>query len=348
MGLKGKYILFFGVSFFGYEKNMKLELERQGAIVHYYNERSISLAFQRALLKIHPAIFYYKTKKYYLRILDENMDFNPDYIFFWGPDMVFGTTLKKIKLLFPKSELITYLSDSVISNNHIMNNLRYFDRIITYDRIDYIKLINMGLNVQFRPLFFVDDYSIEHTKDDLKYDITFIGTIHSDRYDIIKEISEIAESENYNFYTFKFLQAKFMYYYYKFLNKGFRNATINDFDYEKKSAKFIANIYNQSKCILDMQFPKNNGLTMRTIETMASKKKLITTNKDIKEYKFYNPNNILIIDRQNIKIDPNFLKSEFEEVEDIMKPYSLEEWIKDIFLFSNQDYIPNLFLEEDD
>ena len=70
---------------------------------------------------------------------------------------------------------------------------------------------------------------------------------------------------------------------------------------------------------------------MRTIEMIGMNKKIITTNQTIKEYDFYNPNNICVIDRNNININTNFFDAQYEPLSDqIYIKYSLEQWIKDI------------------
>ena len=51
-------------------------------------------------------------------------------------------------------------------------------------------------------------------------------------------------------------------------------------------------IFSDSRCILDAPQAGQVGLTIRTIECLGAKRKLVTTNSDIKNYDFYNENNI--------------------------------------------------------
>ena len=70
---------------------------------------------------------------------------------------------------------------------------------------------------------------------------------------------------------------------------------------------------------------------MRTIEMIGMHKKLITTNQAIKKYDFYNPDNIAVIDRNDIAIPEGFLDKPYSEIEDaIYNRYSLESWIIDV------------------
>jgi hypothetical protein len=65
---------------------------------------------------------------------------------------------------------------------------------------------------------------------------------------------------------------------------------------------------------------------------MGLQKKLITTNSDIKNYDFYNPNNILIIDIKRPEIPKAFFENEYEKLpEDIYNKYTLSGWIKNVF-----------------
>lgn len=54
-----------------------------------------------------------------------------------------------------------------------------------------------------------------------------------------------------------------------------------------------------SKAQIEIQHPSQKGLTTRAFESLGTKTKLITTNPAIRQYDFYNSNNILIIDRNN-------------------------------------------------
>jgi len=95
----------------------------------------------------------------------------------------------------------------------------------------------------------------------------------------------------------------------------------------------ILNIISKSKTVLDIQHPDQSGLTMRTIEMLGAKRKLITTNSNIRNYDFYRKKNIYIIDRDNPKLDKSFFQSNYKNLsKDVYQKYSLENWLKTIFL----------------
>ena len=76
---------------------------------------------------------------------------------------------------------------------------------------------------------------------------------------------------------------------------------------------------------------QTQDVLMRTIEILGLKRKFITTNKDIVNYDFYNPNNIMVIDREQPQIDFNFFDLPYEELDDnLYNKYSLKNWILEV------------------
>lgn len=158
--------------------------------------------------------------------------------------------------------------------------------------------------------------------------MSFVGTIHSDRLKILNEIEKIAKEKDKKVFFYKYLQSWFMYYYHYFRQKEFRRTKPKDYQYNKLSAKQIIEISQKSRCIVDIQHSNQTGLTMRTFEMLGLKKKLITTNRTIKDYDFYNDNNICIIDPNNIQIPEEFLLTPYEPISyEVYDKYSLKNWV---------------------
>ena len=65
----------------------------------------------------------------------------------------------------------------------------------------------------------------------------------------------------------------------------------------------------QCKIVLDLQHPKQQGLSFIVFEALTYGKKLITLNQDIVTYDFYRPENIHVVEDINaIKFQTLFLK----------------------------------------
>jgi hypothetical protein len=329
INLKNKKILFISTSFFEYENKIKNKLLEFGAYVDYFDERPFKNTFLKALLKINPILFKSITIKYFNIILKNIETRDYDYVFIIKCEIIPISILKKFKKNFKSAKFILYLYDSINNIIGIEPKFSYFDSIFTFDMQD----VNNFPNLIFRPLFFIDNLKshIEfNTK--IRYDISFIGTIHSDRLKIIKKIEQLCEKNGYNYFFYPYLQAKFIYYFYRLIKSEFRNTNIFFFKFKKLDTSDLVKIINSTKVILDIQHPKQTGLTMRTIETIALRKKIITTNNSIMSYDFYHPNNVHIISRNEVAIPKDFLESPFREVNDeIVNRYSLESWIIEIF-----------------
>lgn len=91
----------------------------------------------------------------------------------------------------------------------------------------------------------------------------------------------------------------------------------------------LLEMVNQSRCIVDIVPRDVNGLTLRPLEALFLGKKLITNYNRIKEFDFYNPSNIFIIEYDNPTNLKEFLDSPSSPVDISIKEYYLfDNWIK--------------------
>ncbi|WP_131494903.1 hypothetical protein [Flavobacterium sp. MEB061] len=124
---------------------------------------------------------------------------------------------------------------------------------------------------------------------------------------------------------------------FKFIITGKkRPKNINDNIIYTKKPIFIDALMEElenSNVYLDLIRHGHNGLSFRIFEALAMQKKIITTNKSIAEYDFYNPNNILILDENSeIDINPDFFKTPYQPLSDaVYYKYTIENWVKTIF-----------------
>ena len=87
-------------------------------------------------------------------------------------------------------------------------------------------------------------------------------------------------------------------------------------------------LISNSKAILDIMPPAQNGLTLRAMESLFLEKKLITDNLHIKKEAFYNKNNIFIIGEDNMINLKSFLNTPYEKIDPKIKMnYEFDQWI---------------------
>ena len=91
-------------------------------------------------------------------------------------------------------------------------------------------------------------------------------------------------------------------------------------DYLKKVSK--------AKAILEYNAYDQHGLSLRVMESIFFEKKLITNNKHIKKYKFYNRNNIFIIGEDKWSNVKKFINSKYKKNDKkIIDYYDFDKWI---------------------
>ena len=115
------------------------------------------------------------------------------------------------------------------------------------------------------------------------------------------------------------MPSKLKYIYHKIFAPEFKELSFSDFQTKKMSSNQVMKVISESQCILDAPQAGQTGLTIRTIECLGAKRKMITTNKDIKKYDFYNDSNILVFEG-SIDKNSKFFTTPYVEVrEDIYK-----------------------------
>lgn len=328
MFLKGKRILFFSAKAFGIPENIVATLEKFGATVDYYDERPANTFAVKALIRLNRNLIASYINMYHNKIICETKDVHYDFIFFIKGESFSEHNLKRLFALHPEAITVIYHWDSIANNRNALNLLPNFDFAYSFDKPDCEKL-----QIRFLPLFYFDEYKdVALSDSEKKYDLLFVGTTHSDRYRFITNIVSQINALGGRCYTYFFFQGRIMFYRAKLQNKEMRNLSLKDVHLKPMSKSQLLDLYRQSRIIVDIQHPKQTGLTLRCMEAIGAKKKLITTNVNIKGYDFYNPNNILVVDRMDPKVDQDFLSSEYKELpESIYEKYSISSWVKTIF-----------------
>jgi hypothetical protein len=332
MILKNKNILLISVTFFNYENLIKKQLETMGASVDLFDERPSNSFFSKAIIRIKKEVYSVKINQYFKEIIDKIKDTKYDYFL-----LIKGEATPKFFLDFletnnPGIQFIFYTYDSVKNNSNCLEILNYFDLKFTFDSQDALQY-----KMSFRPLFFAEDYgNLNGNNRDFKNDLAFIGTAHSDRYRISENAKSWCEKHHLKMFAFYFSPSKILFKLKKITEKEFKNFDGKKISFKSLAHQEIVAIYENTKVILDINHPGQNGLTMRTFETLGAGRKLITTNPKVKTYPFYDPQNIYVIERGNIQFEEDFFKTNFKEMSyEIRESMSLKGWILEVFELSS-------------
>ena len=240
----------------------------------------------------------------------------------------------------PRATTIVFvakLRSATSFNPNGLNVLPLFDEKFTFDKSDSIKY-----NISFRPLFFIDQYGKLRGVNNLhktNQNLLFVGTAHTDRYLISNIIVSWCKKNKINTNTYYFIPGLMVFFFKKIFDKSFSGFNYNSLSVKPLSIEQLLQLYKTATIILDIHHPDQSGLTMRTFEALGAGKKLITTNAFIKEYFFFNENNILIIERNQTEFNYDFFLSPVKFYDNEMySKMSIEGWLNEIFFSSDGDF----------
>ena len=324
-----KKLLLIAPVFFDYYKEMIKEAEMLGYEVDYVCDAPSNTNISKALGRINKKFIEGATKKYFkkdvLPIIEQK---KYDIVLIVG-GMTFALTpsmIKKIKETNAQARFVMYQWDSEKNLPYSTKIHQYMNQLYTFDLNDCETMSKY----KFLPLFYTRTYEKIGNKktDKYDYDCSYIGTAHPQKYKDINMISNAVKGIMPKQFIYHYMPSKLKYFYHKLLAPEFKRARLDDFKMIKVPTDKVMDVFEKSKCVLDAPQAGQTGLTIRTIECLGAKRKLITTNKDIVKYDFYNKNNILVFDGA-IDEKSDFFKLDYQDIEQgIYEKYSLREWLK--------------------
>lgn len=319
-----KRVLFISPNFFSYSEIIKKKLIEKGYEVDWFDDRPSTNIIDKCILRVNRNLLKSKIKRYFYNNIYKSMEEKKYDIVFVILGQSFNQEMfNDLRKINPNARYVLYLWDSVKNFPHILDLSKAFDETYSFDNLDCEKY-----NFKFLPLFYNEE---KKDNSNIKYDVTFIGTIKKGKLSQFKKIEKELNNQYSNNYFYLYLQSKLVYLYNKILNKEFKHSNIKDFKYKKISYDENNRLILNSKIILDIPMANQNGLSMRTFECLGYHKKLITTNSNVKNYDFYKEENIYYFDGNEIDFNNIFFNSEYQELdEEILNKYSLDRFIKEL------------------
>lgn len=325
--LKGKKVLMFSPLGFctHYTVHIADELRRRGAEVRVFDERPS----QATLAKIYMYFFRSLAPQYFMNylksIVKQTKGFNPDIVFVVRGQAFDVATLSYLRSVYSNASFIYYQWDP-LCGKRIKDILDMYDKAFSFDTED----VKNNPEFKFRPSLYLDEYIQIADSGSKKYDVTFVGTLYNNRCPVIKRFMDYFEKHGLKSFFYLYMPS-WTLYLWDFIRKG---SFVSPKRMRFTPMSYIQNVdvVKQSKCVLDIVYSKQTGLSMRAFESMAAKRKYITNNAIVAEYDFYDPQNILIVDNENLEIPKSFIDTPFREIDStIMHKYSVEGFVDEIF-----------------
>ncbi|MCW4461893.1 hypothetical protein OK349_09245 [Sphingomonas sp. BT-65] len=322
--LKGRRILFIAPRFFGYDLEIANGLRKRGAHVDWLADRPYDTAAMAALTRFVPQMILPFADRLYDRQLSALGPASYDHILVLNGQTVSREFLKSLRAQFPSAVFTLYMWDSLENRGRTIENFPLFDRLLSFDPQSADRY-----GMQLRPLFFTR-VAPPVALQDARYDASFVGTAHSDRYAVITRLKQALSPELRAFW-YLYLQSNWLFSVYKTIKPGMRSAKRTDFRFVPIDKDRLQQVVEQSLAVVDIEHPRQRGLTMRTFETMGLQRKLITTNRYVEQYEFFDRDNIMVIDRQSPVVPTSFFTTPYRPLSpEMYRRYSLEGWIDDV------------------
>ncbi len=230
-----------------------------------------------------------------------------DIIFIIRPDILENEMLSYLKNYSEK--FIAYYYDSIKRFPRKAEILPYFNAVYSYDKRD----------TENHNLLFLTNYIFEETfETDFEYQFFNIST-NDYRLPVLEKLAGYLKIKNWSYSILVYNGSPI----------SVENVTLIT---KQKSIEEVSQLIKKCKIIVEIQREEQIGLSFRIFEALGHRKKLITTNKDVINYDFYHPQNILVLDENYIEIPDDFVNSPYMEIDDtILEKYKVGNWVKPIF-----------------
>lgn len=233
-----------------------------------------------------------------------------DYTLVIRPDNYTLNVVEHLKTISKK--LIAYQYDGINRFKDMTEMIDKYDVFSVFDEEDYQQLNSKFNNIHLGHNFYFDVISQPIQKN---VDLLYIGAEQDNRISILSHIHSLSKEKN-NLFLLHSKQKN------KIEGILFSKEILPYEDIVKMSAT--------AKIIIDIKYPKHNGLSFRFFEALYLSKKMITDNPYVKKFDFYHPNNILVMDdfmgltKESLT---TFLEKPYIEVSpEIKEKYSFENW----------------------
>jgi hypothetical protein len=341
-------VLLLTPSFYGIEKSIQSVLLQTGYEVSWIENKTLKFDYHGSKSK-----FKFLRKAYYIlfrpqvwylkRELKKIENIRFDILFAVNAHVICPYLFRKLKKRNQGLYSVLYLWDSFSMYNWI-KELRYFGKVYTFDKQDSLKH-----KLSYKPNFYIKN--MEGREEENTYDLFFAGKFSCRRFSFFDNL--FSQPDISGIRTFiRLWPAYRMLLHNRLIYSILRKRIVNNewvenylLNYEviegivkrdflvpeSLDYEVVHNVLSSSNVVLDLPYPFQSGYTHRLIEALAHGKKIITTNTAIREEKFYNSDQIKVIDEQNPQIDLKWIGEEFEfPVDKSILDLELSKWLKSI------------------
>lgn len=310
---------------FSYHVAICEALERLGFEPIWWNDKADVSTLYKIALRLLPGPTRHLTAAHFLAEIEKLPDDSIDHILIIKGEGLNARVVRRLRERQSRATLGVYLWDSVGNVKGIWDILPMADAVASFDPVDA-----RANGWKYRPLF-ARNVALS-TEDQLQkdFDWCFIGTIHSDRHRVISRLRQASVGAARSF-VFAYFQSPMVLRIRKLFDWTLWSAPPGTLSTIPMPAADVARVIARSRAVLDVEHPRQRGLTMRTIETLLTGKKLLTTNQHLLECDLYDASRAQLIDRHAPRIDQAFLNEPAAPLSQALRDrYTCEAWAKEL------------------
>jgi hypothetical protein len=284
-------ILIIGPNFFSYTKAISKEINRRNIQCFTFNEIYSNSIIVKIAYRLNLVfLFKEKVKFHRKKICDFIGDNLISDVLFISPDVISEEFLLEVK---KRAKVHLYMWDGFKNKKNALTVLEHFNTKSSFDMFDCQRYF-----MKYIPLFAESDYCNRREKK--KYDISFCGTVHSDRPLWITMLLKYAKQKRLKINLFLYYYSPLLLFMRLALNKCCFHL-FNKVSYNPFSKKDIANLFRESRVVVDLTHPNQNGLTSRVFEALRAGSKLATNNKNCKILEREFPARIFLLEKNKFQ-----------------------------------------------
>lgn len=238
--------------------------------------------------------------------------------------------------LNPRIRMILYMYDRVEGVYQIDRFFKYYDEVFSFDLSDCSQF---GLSLL--PIYWVP---VSSKDNELFYDIFAFASYSSfkkERTLMFSKLKRIAKKKKYReyikLYDRSYADNKYLFAFKSIVKYVLKVDSLSLWDIcnglitgSSVKPDEYRELINSSNVIFDTQASYQDGLTARFMWALGAGKKIITTNTHVRQYDFYNENQVFILDNNMEDID-SFIGTSYNpdlRQQKKIESYRIDNWIR--------------------
>jgi hypothetical protein len=312
-------------TFFGYDRVIADAAAAQGYCVTVLDARAGTGTVYKSALKVFPTLTRGLTQaRFRDRFAAIRDPAEIDHILLIKGDGMTAETVCSLRALMPNARLTVYLWDALRNMPGMRSSFKIADRVFSFDQQDCD-----AFGWSYLPLFSrtaaTDPSSAVETP--AMWDWSFIGSLHSDRHRVLRAM--VAAHPQHRYLVHCYVQNGMVKLVRSLSDPGILSRHPPLLSSQVMGYSRYQEVVRHSRAVVDVEHPLQIGMTMRTIETLLSGKKLITTNAAVMKSNLYHVSRVAVIDRAMPRICDEFLATPFLSIpKDVQQSYELHGWLK--------------------